>query len=538
MSRLAQVLLAVAALIGLVVGWRAFWFLCDDAFIEFRYVANVHKGLGFVWNAPPFSPVEGYTSFLWVALLEGVWRLTGAEPPESAPWLSLGLSAGTVLLVVAAAVRLPLAASWEPYRPWVAAGVLVSTLTNRTFLTWTSSGLETSLWTFVFALWAFAAVYLRAPDVVLVGLAALAALVRPDGLLLVATSAAFVAARAWRDRKPAQLVAWLPIAAVVAHLLWRHHTYGWWLPNTYYAKHVGPWPLMGVAYVTSFVVEFAYWPQVVLLGLASWAAVRARAVPDVGDPVVLGLGTIALHWAYYTFDVGGDHFEYRVYQHLVPVLALASPVLAGRAGWSVRRASLAFVAAWLLGLVIPWTHYAATYNWPETHTSIKDRKGSFRLPMVWRVPLPFAPYAYAWDGLQLALNSHFVCIRWHGHRTYLEYQKDRWHMVHNGALPDLKGDIGVLPHTSIGWPAWKFQDWAMIDEHGLSDVAVAHSPPVHTSQFNRLMAHDHSAPKGYSACYRPNLKLTKQGVLFTPRATPLTAEEVHACEAKFGPARR
>ncbi len=69
--------LLVAATASLIWGWRLFWFLTDDAFISFRYVSNSLAGHGYVWNAPPFRPVEGYTSFLWVALLDLVWRLFG-----------------------------------------------------------------------------------------------------------------------------------------------------------------------------------------------------------------------------------------------------------------------------------------------------------------------------------------------------------------------------------------------------------------------------------------------------------------------------
>jgi arabinofuranosyltransferase len=62
-------LLLLAAL-GLYLGWRVFWFLTDDAYIAFRYISTSRLGYGYVWNPPPFKPVEGYTSFLWVFLLD------------------------------------------------------------------------------------------------------------------------------------------------------------------------------------------------------------------------------------------------------------------------------------------------------------------------------------------------------------------------------------------------------------------------------------------------------------------------------------
>src|ERR1700730_4808380 len=87
--RIALILLTLVTLGSVYFGWRLFWFLTDDAFIAFRYVSNSRLGFGYVWNAPPFRPVEGYTSFLWVVLLDVVWRLTSVEPPDSANYLSL-----------------------------------------------------------------------------------------------------------------------------------------------------------------------------------------------------------------------------------------------------------------------------------------------------------------------------------------------------------------------------------------------------------------------------------------------------------------
>src|SRR5450759_4997812 len=90
------ILLAAGA--GLYAGWRVFWFLTDDAYIAFRYVSNSHLGYGYVWNAPPFRPVEGYTSFLWVALLDVVWRISGVEPPAAANYISLLFTYLTLLV--------------------------------------------------------------------------------------------------------------------------------------------------------------------------------------------------------------------------------------------------------------------------------------------------------------------------------------------------------------------------------------------------------------------------------------------------------
>src|SRR5713226_6094624 len=117
-------LLLLAAGVGLYAGWRVFWFLTDDAYIAFRYVYNSRLGFGYVWNAPPFKPVEGYTSFLWIVLLDIIWRVTGIDPPGSANVVALIFAAGTLLLTSAMVMRVRLTAALARYRLALVALVL------------------------------------------------------------------------------------------------------------------------------------------------------------------------------------------------------------------------------------------------------------------------------------------------------------------------------------------------------------------------------------------------------------------------------
>ncbi len=514
------------------MGWREFWFLCDDAFIEYRYVSNAHRGWGYVWNPPPWRPVEGYTSFLWIVILDLVWRL-GSPPPEAAPLLSLGLSYVSVGLVAWMAWRVPLAGPLAKHRVTVLAAVLGSTLSNRTFLAWTSGGLETALVTALLLGWvAVAALSADRPGrgrlLALSTLAAALSLTRPDGLLYVAATAFLVA---WRARsEPRSLLAALPLLAPVVHVAWRLSFYGYPLPNTYYAKHVGPWPLAGIGYLASFLLEYAYWVWggVAIAGaLAALRAVRAdRAlVRRVLTPRWIAVATVAAHFAYYTFNVGGDHFEYRVYHHLVPLLALSFLVLCDRLGWPSRRTWALFVGMTALGLVLPWTH------WWHTRTAVGHKEaGSFKFPIAAHVPAVVRPYARAWDELQKQLLNHFVGIRHQGHRTYLWYQVSRFPEREEGEVIPLDG-YPVYVASAVGYPAWSMPNVAILDRLGLNDLVVARTAPRHTGQADRKMAHDRSAPKGYVACFRPNVEIDAEGrVTVKERAKPLTAEDIRACE--------
>lgn len=105
------VVLAVAVSLG-VLAVRVGWYhraglvpglVVDDAYISFRFARNLVRGEGLVFN--PGERVEGYTNFLWTALVAGAMA-TGADP-EPATEVLAGLAAvGTVLLLAALARRL------------------------------------------------------------------------------------------------------------------------------------------------------------------------------------------------------------------------------------------------------------------------------------------------------------------------------------------------------------------------------------------------------------------------------------------------
>src|SRR5207302_613803 len=75
------------------------------------------------------------------------------------------------------------------------------------------------------------------------------------------------------------LVAALPLVAVAAHLAWRRLTYGAWLPNTWVAKQVAPWPACGLRYLASFAFEYALWPWLGVVALALRRASRPALPP-------------------------------------------------------------------------------------------------------------------------------------------------------------------------------------------------------------------------------------------------------------------
>jgi arabinofuranosyltransferase len=510
-------LLILLAGLGLYLGWRLFWFLTDDAYIAFRYISNSQLGYGYVWNAPPFKPVEGYTSFLWVVLLDVIWRVTGIEPPDSANVVSLIFAGGTLLIISAMVLRLRLAPALERYRLAFLALVLIGTLTNRTFLAWTSSGLETAMFNFWLTAWVFVAISLPPDNLgrlsLLAGLAALMEMTRPDGLLFIAATITLIAIDFWnrlrREKfQASQLIAFVPFLFSALHLIWRRLMYGAWLPNTYAAKYTGPWPESGVRYLLSFIIEYSLWFWLALAGLFCLLALRRlqplalvrrwlNERPQSELTQIIVVGALAAHFAYYTFIIGGDHFEYRVYSQLVPLLLVSFVwlvnALAMRPALALSLTILSLAAA----LPIPWTHWALSQQ-----RTTRLESWIMRVPVAPHFPGLLRPYVQVFDDLQDWLIQRAVGVRHQEHKIFSQYQASLSPTRAAGLLLSPEAQA-VRAEGTVGVVSWVLPTIAIVDASGLDDSIVAHNP--HDPNGPRLMAHDRIPPEGYLECFQPNV---------------------------------
>jgi len=533
---LFPVCLTAAAFTVLVVGWRLMWFLTDDAYIAFRYVGNSMLGHGYVWNPPPFLPVEGYTSFLWVVLLDGVWRATGVEPPAAANVLSLVFAAATVVLATAWIWRLGWSNRLRPVRWLMTSLLLAGLVTSRIFLTWSSSGLETALFNFLVLAWLFLAVQVP-PDARrrLQGLAvtaALAALTRPDGLLYAAATVV-LAGLVWVREEPRfrgrGLAVLLPLLAVPIHLVWRRTFYGSWLPNTYYAKTAGAWPEAGLRYLASFALEHALWIWLAVVAAGAVAAWRGRRKDGLlPAATTVAAATVIFHLGYYTIVVGGDHFEYRIYSYLVLPLLLVYANALDRLGARPAVAAAALAAFISVSGVLPWTHWSATHQ-----LSTRRETHQLRVPMADRFPGALRWYFGTFDGLQDWLIGHYVCSRHQEHKVAAEEWMSKVVPPRaEGAGLAADGYPVMAYWGGIGGLAWALPHVNFIDLFGLSDRVIARSPAVNKD--SRRMAHDRIAPEEYVNAFRPNVVLGEgRRVRIVPRAHALTAEEIMAIEQSW-----
>jgi arabinofuranosyltransferase len=539
------VLLILAA--ALFIAWREFWFLTDDAFITFRYIDHHRMGWGYTWNPPPFAPVEGYSNFLWMVLLHGIWAITGAPPPASANVVSLVLSYGTLALTFAMVWRMPLPDRWAPRRFWLVVLVLIYVISNRTFITWTSSGLETALFGFCATLWVFGVLEIgRGRDwrwllMASVG-AATSALTRPDGLLLVLSTLLLGLYFAWQSGGFARLAsvgrtlaAMSPMLTVLVHLLWRHAYYGSWVPNTFYAKRVSKWPDAGIRYTASFILEYALWAWILLavvVALVHLARMKREGLPHrllTRLPAALIAATFIAHVAYYTLVIGGDHFEYRVFAHLIVPIAVSIARLVASMPVAPTFGIMAHVVCIVLALPVPWAHYARTRG-------LNTRPATFKMfvPIADAFPSgPMREYALTFDQLQKWMMPRHVGTRHQEHKLFFLQQVLDFPSRNEGRKI-LWDERALLSMNTVGIPGWVLPEVAVIDYHGLNDKVVAHTPVTNRPAV-RLMAHERTPPPGYIECFEPNFPLQGlPGIL--PRAArkaPLTDERIRDCETRF-----
>jgi arabinofuranosyltransferase len=542
----ALLLLAAATLAGLYAGWRTFWFLTDDAYIAFRYASNSLAGFGYVWNPPPFRPVEGYTSFLWVALLDLVWRLAGVEPPGAANILSLLFSSLTLLLIALVVLRMKLRDSLHQHRLLLLALNLAAILTNRTFLAWTSSGLETAMFNFFLTLWVYVALMLPAYShrwLFAVALAAaLAYLTRPDGLLVAGVTVGLVAlafyARGPRGRPaPGGAVLLLPLLAIPGHLLWRYLTYGEWLPNTYYAKSVtgSLWTESGIRYFLSFVIEYSLWLWLLALAVLLAATIVRQGrgwLATVSLRGVAVVGMLLAHLAYYTLLIGGDHFEFRVYSHLIPLLFVSFLWMLNALRLDVKAALPLLLLFVLLSWPIPWTHWSITRDL-STREETAFLKAAIAPAVQARFPAtpgPLLAYLRHYDSLQFWLIDRAVGMRHQEHKVFHQYLVDVLPSRAQGLALAAEG-YPVLPGRSVGVVSWVLPTVNIIDTFGLNDYVIARNPELNPSA---MMAHQRIPPPGYVECFLPNVTLDgPTGVRVSPRELPLTAQKIIDCERRY-----
>lgn len=493
------------------------WFLCDDAFISFRYVRNLLEGHGLVFN--PGEYVEGYSNFLWVLELAALWGVLGIRPEQAAPWLSVVCTVGTLAVMLWWVAGTP----GLRHRGWVAWMALGLVCSSATFAVWTSGGgLETRQFT-LFVVLAVVCLSLyrhRFRGLLAASLSlAAAAYTRPEGPLIAAgcfgwfvVQRLMETGRLWPDRRLIRELVWLVgpfVVLVAAHFLFRYTYYGEWLPNTYYAKHVRPWYEAGFRYLLAAALETGLYlllPLVLVALRARWQSCRDVAY-------ALPLVCIVPHMAY-LMRIGGDHFAYRPLDFYWPLLAVPASVgilsLADRLRAWLRRPAQGRrgVPVGALALFLPVLFYttfvqnASLYREAEIDHPLL----AFAVDLSTLVAPGAQPLLAITEDLSEILKPRLARLPVSIHRDLAERRISNWsayeHME-RAAIPDdavmATGAIGILP--------FYVSALTIVDIWGLTDATVARNPAV-VPNHERRIAHDRRTPPGY---------MEERGVNFMPQ---------------------
>lgn len=283
----------------------------EDAFISFQYARNLASGNGLVFN--PGEKVEGYTNFLWTVLMSLAFPIEW----DINLWAKFigGLAAlATALLLCITRLRPAGEPAWIGYL----AGLYL--ITSAGYVLWSVGGLETAL--FCLLVTAPCLMITTLPRTsrftVCAGIIlGLAALTRPEGLLVAATLAGSLLICPVSFRKKITCLAALLIPVlimVIPHFVWRLNYYGYLLPNTFYAKVGGGSHQIfrGLIYVNLWAEELLYIPVAGLL----WTLLHPRS-----GWRRLTIALVAAVYLLYVVMVGGDWM--RAGRFIVPVMPLA-----------------------------------------------------------------------------------------------------------------------------------------------------------------------------------------------------------------------
>lgn len=326
--------LLAAALLALAVGVWACWSVTvDDAYITYRYTANLARGAGPTWN-PGQDPVEGFTNFAWM-----VWHV---------PWVWLGVPLPVVSKLTAACCAAAIVGLLVT-GPRTRSGAVAAAGSFVLFLpTWVhvDSGLETAPFALVvLRTVVLAARLLRDREAPvrpweLPALLLLAGTLRPDGVLGVAPP---LLLWLWLRRRERATWVWTGAAAVVGlgYLAGRWAYYGYALPNTFHVK-------VGVeAAVDGRWVQLTAATLLPLLVCAGAGLFRARTA----GPAALALASCLVLWAIPALTAPAMDYASRFAWHALPVLCLA-------AAWALDTVELRRVAAATAAVAVGWTAVA------------------------------------------------------------------------------------------------------------------------------------------------------------------------------------
>jgi arabinofuranosyltransferase len=297
----------------------------DDAYISYRYAANLAAGNGLVYN-PHMPAVEGYSNFLWTVLLS-LAALTKLPLAETGSFLSALFSVFSIMLIgLWAFQQREYTADFS-----VAIPMLLFAFSPAVGL-WSTTGMETTFFTFMLLTCTLVTAWeerVKRSGWISGLLWSAVVLTRPEGIFFVLcfTILPQLESGKIKERKNTLLQRVLiPVSTCIVQAIWRYAYYGDWLPNTFYAKS-GPIAAM---------LPFGFHYFLNFLKVGGGALIVLMVLSLLVKPKISGSWTIGITfagYACYTIIIGGDWMPAsRFFIPILPFLIMISSATLVRIG--------------------------------------------------------------------------------------------------------------------------------------------------------------------------------------------------------------
>lgn len=405
-----------------------FNFVCDDAFISFRYAKNFINGHGLVWNIGEQPPVEGYTNFLWVIVISLFMKM-GFEPVIVSKVLGIFFGSCCIILTY---LFSELIFQRKSFLNLIAPAILACC---GPFAAWSTGGLETQMFTFFTLAAAMAYLYEIEHDKITplsAILFVLASLTRPEGILIFGVTCLHLFFHLlFTKRSPfcRKTIIWFLTFLIIygIYFYWRFNYYGFIFPNTYYAKTGGRLHqfLNGYIYLKRFIL-FNKWP--ILVGLSLISLLK----PSRSSLIYLLM--LVISFSVYIVSIGGDFLG--MFRFFVPILPLMAILV---------QEGIITLCQWLLSLIHPISVKISVIT-----------LCSFTFILVLAKGLTFS-----------FKGGEYQRILFHKRVTEKQSARGRW--LHRHASPD-----ETLAAFGIGAISY-YSELNTIDRLGITDIHIAHT---------------------------------------------------------------
>ncbi|MEW6614756.1 MAG: hypothetical protein AB1401_04760 [Thermodesulfobacteriota bacterium] len=202
----------------------------EDTFITFRYASHLANGHGLVWNIGE-TPLEGYTSFLWITILS-IFSKLGLDLFHVSKIIGIAFGLATIIAVYFAAYNLS-----GSIKAAQVASIICAVSPSVAFHSVT--GMDTIAFTFFVTLQialAFSLIndFSIKKEALLYVLFLLTGLARPEGVLIAIVVLSFL----WAGHRPSTIVLLLFfVLPGLVYMIWRYSYFGPYLfPNSFYYK--------------------------------------------------------------------------------------------------------------------------------------------------------------------------------------------------------------------------------------------------------------------------------------------------------------